>query len=105
VAFLWTFAALGYGGMSIAELFFFLPLVLVTTALPVAPAGIGVGQVAIYTLFQAADGNGAQGTSAFTVYQIVLMLVYLTGLYSYLTHRSDCAAPEAKEEPVQLSRR
>ena len=103
VAFLWTFVALGYGGMSIAELFFFLPLVLVTTALPVAPAGIGVGQVAIYTLFQAADGNGAQGTSAFTVYQIVLMLVYLTGLYSYLTHRSDCARPAAKEEPVQLS--
>lgn len=67
--------------------FLLVPLGLMTTALPISPAGLGVGQAAFFTLFQLVPGGrGTLGANACTVFQLLMILVYLTGLYSYLTY-------------------
>jgi uncharacterized protein (TIRG00374 family) len=76
-------------GPSIPWRYYFLvvPVGLLTTALPISPAGLGVGQAAFFSLFQLIPGgSGTLGADACTVYQLLLVLVYLTGLYSYLTY-------------------
>jgi glycosyltransferase 2 family protein len=72
------------------------PLGLITTALPVSPAGVGVGQAAFFTLFKVIPGvSGALGAAACTVYQLLLILVYLTGFYWYLTYKQTVHAVSA----------
>ena len=62
----------------------FVPLGLITTALPLSPAGVGIGQAAFYTLFNIlAPGAGASASNAFTVYQTLQLAVFLTGFVSY----------------------
>ena len=77
------------------------PLGLMTTALPVSPAGVGVGQAAFFTLFKVIPGvSGSTGAAACTVYQLLLILVYLTGFYSYVTYkqRAQTGIPAAASE-------
>jgi hypothetical protein len=84
-------AAQAVGGHGVPMSYFLLlvPLGLLTTAIPLAPAGIGIGQAAFYTLFQLArPGLGALGANACTVYQFVLVLVYLSGFCFYLGYRA-----------------
>jgi hypothetical protein len=76
------------------------PLGLMTTALPLAPGGIGVGQAAFYTLFQLVfGGQGSLGASAFTVYQMVLLLVSLSGVVFYLRYKTVGPPPPAPRNP------
>jgi glycosyltransferase 2 family protein len=68
------------------QLFFFVvPMGLLTTAIPVAPGGLGVGQAAFFSLFQLA-GHPAPVSGAYVclMYQSVILLVYLSGLDFYL---------------------
>jgi len=68
--------------------FLLVPLGLMMTALPISPAGVGVGQATFFTLFGIIPGSsGKMGANAFTVLQLLLIVVYLTGLYSYLTYK------------------
>jgi hypothetical protein len=77
-------------------LLFLVPLGLVTTAVPLAPGGIGVGQAAFYALFHLVlRGQGALGSSAFTIYQLVLLLVSLSGIFFYLRYRGIAAVQHA----------
>ncbi len=95
------------GGTNIALKYFFLvvPLGLMTTALPVSPAGIGVGQAAFFTLFRMVPGATPElGSNACTVYQSVMVVVYLTGFYPYLMYkekRVDPAVIAAQETPAR----
>ncbi len=57
---------------------------LAATALPIAPAGIGVGQAVFYALYNLTIGNGPLGSSTTTLYQIVMILTSAMGLYFYL---------------------
>jgi hypothetical protein len=42
------------------------------------------------SLFQLVSGSsGTLGADAFTVYQVLMIMVYLTGLYSYLTYQQE----------------
>jgi uncharacterized protein (TIRG00374 family) len=87
-AFLFAMRSLGVGEIPFGVLLFIVPLGLVSLAIPVTPAGIGVGQVAFYTLFTSfAEGRGVDGSNAFTVYQFVTLVVYLSGLFFYLPYK------------------
>ena len=88
------------GGTNIPLKYFFLivPLGLMTTALPVSPAGIGVGQAAFFTLFRMVPGATPElGSNACTVYQSVMVLVFLTGFYPYLVYKDKTEAAPATE--------
>lgn len=77
-----------------ALLLFAVPLGLLATAIPITPAGVGVGQAAFYAVCNLAlKGSGSAGANAFTVYQAVIIPVYLLGLIPYVMHRR-----ELKEE-------
>jgi uncharacterized protein (TIRG00374 family) len=68
--------------------FFIVPLVFVATAIPVSPAGVGVGQAAIYFLFHAATGQSSQiGPNAITAWQLMSMMWGLFGAYFYLRYK------------------
>ena len=79
-----------------AILLFVVPLGLVTTAVPLAPGGIGVGQAAFFALFQfVLPGRGPTGSSAFTVFQVILLLVSCSGIVFYLRVRRNVSLPAA----------
>lgn len=80
--------------LSFLSYFIIVPLGLISTVLPIAPAGIGVGQMAFYILFKIYGSSDPQaGVSAITVYQLILLCWGLPGIYFYLTRRK--AATEA----------
>ncbi len=69
-------------------LLFLVPLGFVPMSLPIAPVGLGVGQAAFYAIFEkTVPGSGAAASSALTLYQAILLLLYLTGLWPYLRRR------------------
>ena len=81
------------------------PLGIATTALPLTPSGVGVGHAAFYGLFQAVSpGRGAEGANAFTVYLFALLLIYLIGLYPYVTYRSKIDSAAVVVEGVPPNR-
>jgi hypothetical protein len=71
-------------------LLFLVPLGVASTALPLSPAGIGVGQVAFAELFRIAS-NGALtfGANAYTVFQAMLLAVNLSGFCFYVMYRQE----------------
>lgn len=69
------------------------PLGLVTTAIPISPAGVGVGQAAFFTLFGLVPGlTGQLGSEACTVFQFVMVAVFLTGFVPYVFYKDDARA-------------
>jgi uncharacterized membrane protein YbhN (UPF0104 family) len=91
--------ATGVTDMPASQFFLVVPLGLVTAAIPISPGGVGVGQAAFFALFKlAAPQYAAAGTDAFTVFQVVYLVVCLTGMYWYVSYkRLDVDAPAAKE--------
>jgi uncharacterized membrane protein YbhN (UPF0104 family) len=69
------------------------PLGLMVTAVPIAPAGLGVGQVAFLGLFRMA--GTAQGANLFTLYMASSALINLSGalLVPFFRIRADVPAP------------
>ena len=78
----------GVAGIPPGQFFLIVPLGLVTTAVPISPAGIGVGQAAFFALFRfVAPAYAPAGTAAFTVYQAMAILLCMTGLFWYLPYK------------------
>ena len=71
---------------SFAYQIFVVPLGLITTAIPVTPAGIGVGHVAFEALFLAR--NIPNGANVFNLYVVLNVVASLTGILPYLLHGS-----------------
>ncbi len=95
--------AVGGGDVPLPYIAFIAPLGLLTTALPVTPGGLGVGQAAFYALFELLlPGRGTLGANAFTVYQFVLAMVCLTGLYFHFAYRGALAAPGCPQAGPEL---
>jgi glycosyltransferase 2 family protein len=66
------------------------PLGLLATAIPIAPAGIGVGQVAFFSLFQIlAPASARDAVNAFTVFQSLALLACLSGFIPYLAYKGE----------------
>jgi uncharacterized protein (TIRG00374 family) len=67
--------------------FFVIPIGLVATAIPILPGGIGVGQVAFYTLFRWVGESPEQGSTLCTVLQIYTIIFNCLGIVFYLKYR------------------
>lgn len=68
--------------MSAYQYFLLVPMGLLTTAIPIAPAGLGVGHVAFAALFSLAGSS--HGAEIFTMYVTIQIVINLTGVFFYL---------------------
>ena len=67
---------------------FAVPMGFVVTAVPISPAGIGVGQVAFHYLFQIyLERPTSFGTTAITAYQLCVMAWAMVGAILYIRRR------------------
>jgi uncharacterized membrane protein YbhN (UPF0104 family) len=90
----------GVTGLRMSQFFLIVPLGLVTGAVPISPAGIGVGQAAFFALFTiVAPSYASAGTDAFTVFQAMYILLCVSGLYWYVAYKHADLAP-ATPPPV-----
>jgi len=75
--------------LSFATYLFCVPLGFVATALPVAPAGVGVGQVAFLFLFKTySPESGDLGAAAITTFQLAMLSWGVIGSIFYIRYRS-----------------
>ncbi len=81
--------------------FFIGPLGYIVTSLPIAPAGIGVGQAAFLFFFNTYLGHKSPlGPLSITVVQIVQFIWSLSGLYFYLVRREGRIFGTTKGQPT-----
>jgi glycosyltransferase 2 family protein len=74
--------------LTIGSLLFIVPIGYLAAILPIAPAGIGVGQVAFGFLTSlVTTSQPDQGANLFTAYQVTMCAVNLSGLYFFLRLR------------------
>jgi len=82
--------AIGLLDFPVGSFLLLVPFGLITTALPIAPGGIGVGQAAFFALFASFSAPlGQSGANAFTLFQVVQVLIALSGLVYYLRVGAD----------------
>ena len=87
-AFFLATQALGFLSVDPSYFLLLVPIGLCATAIPISPAGIGVGQTAFAFLFRFVPGAGETlGADAYTLYQLALLCVYLTGAWAYVSHK------------------
>ncbi len=68
--------------------FFLAPLGFMATAIPISPAGVGVGQAAFLFLFNIYSGQETEiGSVIITVMQLINFLTGLAGAYFYVTSK------------------
>lgn len=81
--------ASGLGGeMSWHTYFLVAPLGFMATAVPIAPAGVGVGQAAFYFLFNIYTGHATDlGPTVITALQVAQFLSGLLGAYFYMQRK------------------
>lgn len=71
--------------LGVMTYFFAVPLGFIISAIPIAPAGIGVGQVAMLFFFEAYSGITSQvGPIGLSIVQLLLLTWGLIGAYFYL---------------------
>ncbi len=90
--------ALGETQLDFYQYFLLVPLGLITTAIPVAPAGLGVGHMAFKALFALA--GSVHGAEVFTLYVTISILVNLSGVFFYL--RSPKKVDELPSEESEM---
>ena len=73
--------------------FMFVPLGLMLTAIPVTPAGLGVGQVAFLSLFHIV--GTAHGANLYTLYAASYVLINLCGAVFYVSARIPSFLPHS----------
>lgn len=88
----WVF---GYEGLGWNMFFFAVPLGFISMALPIAPAGIGVGQASLFFLFQLWLGRETTvGPTVMTAFQMSLFIASLPGGYFYLRMKPNLQEPQ-----------
>lgn len=65
------------------------PFGFLATILPISPAGVGVGQMAFYYLFEKVIGSGEFGVLMITFYQAVQFLVGLIGGLFFVIYKKE----------------
>lgn len=81
--------------ISLLNAFIFMPVGFITIAIPITPAGLGVGHAIFNTLFAYFGVNG--GASLFNLYFIGMLFVNLLGAIPYIAgpaHRGDMKLPQ-----------
>lgn len=78
--------------------FFVVPLGFMVTAIPVSPAGVGVGQVAFYMLFNLYLGKETNlGSTAITVVQVLQFIFGLFGAWFFIQRKGSISQLEEAE--------
>ena len=89
--------ALGFDQLGIYAYFFIVPLGLITMAIPLTPAGIGVGQAAFLKLFEWALGvKTTIGADTITIWQVIFILISMFGAVFYISYRKE----ESKNQTI-----
>lgn len=100
IAFLYLAGTMaGYTDIPAKTYFLVAPLGFMATAIPVSPAGVGVGQAAFYFLFNIYTGTPSEiGPTCITALQVGSFLISLLGAFFYLRRkdRSEVSQLEAK---------
>jgi uncharacterized membrane protein YbhN (UPF0104 family) len=81
--------------VSLAQVFTFIPIGFIAVAIPIAPAGLGVGHMAFDELFGLFNISG--GASFFNLYFILLICVNLLGFFPYILSGKKHSISETKE--------
>jgi len=89
VFFRWAFESVLDESVSWSLLLFVVPVGFMIMAVPITPAGVGVGQAVFYFLFQSFSQNQIlNGSSVITAFQLMQFTWGLLGAYFYLTRRA-----------------
>lgn len=76
--------------------FFLAPLGFMATAIPISPAGVGVGQTAFLFLFQVYSGQKSDiGSVIVTVLQLINFITGLLGAYFYISSSREIQLPHS----------
>ena len=95
---------LGDTAITWSAILFAVPMGFLVTAVPISPAGVGVGQVAFLYLFRTYTGTDTQfGATAITAFQIALLAWAFMGAICYLLRRKPHELDNMQESmaPVQ----
>lgn len=88
--------ALHYDGVTLSSFFFIIPLGLIATAIPISPAGIGVGQAVFLALFTWYYGrSNSLGPTLITINQVAQAVLGLIGAYFYFMRKAPPVAAVA----------
>lgn len=83
--FIYTGSFLETSPIPMSIYFFVVPIGFMITAIPISPAGIGVGQAAFYYLFNAAlHFETPVGSSTVTFWQAMMFIISLIGAFFYI---------------------
>lgn len=96
--FVFVGVTLGFTDVPLTAYVVCIPLGFVATALPISPAGVGVGQIAFLYLFNSYHpGSGEMAATAITAFQLIQLVWGLLGAYYYVRQK----APQASEAQAQ----
>ncbi|WP_413560225.1 lysylphosphatidylglycerol synthase transmembrane domain-containing protein [Bdellovibrio sp. HCB209] len=88
----------GYSEIPLKTYFLVAPLGFMATAIPISPAGVGVGQAAFYFLFNVYTGNSTEvGPTTITAFQVASFLVSLLGAFFYMRYKRPNDMSEAAD--------
>lgn len=91
--------AVGETSIPVSTYFFAVPLGFIASSIPIAPAGIGVGQVAFLMLFQLHSGRQSLlGQTAITAFQLAILVWGLLGAFFYLQRKRPASFAEESVE-------
>ncbi len=76
---------LGMSNVTVLDYVVYAPCGMLSTILPVAPMGLGVGQVVFLELFKLAHSD--QGGNLFSLYLLMTLLMNILGGVFYLSHK------------------
>ena len=89
--------ATGYSDIPVTTYFLVAPLGFMATAIPISPAGVGVGQAAFYFLFNLYTGKTSDiGPTAITALQVGTFLVSLLGAVFYMRFKEQSDLSKAE---------
>lgn len=89
--------------VSLSEYFFIVPLAITVSAVPLLPGGIGVGQIAFFTLFTWMQiPNPEQGSTLCTVIQIFNLLFNCIGAVVYVKYKHAPYFPPQQDLDVAM---
>lgn len=98
----WAITAPFYGkALSLMEVFTFVPLGQIAVAIPISPAGLGVGHVIFETLFGFVGIE--RGASLFNLYFLCVVSVNLFGFFPYILSGKRHDLEEAQKLEEELS--
>ncbi len=98
----WIITAPFYGKeLSIMQIFTFVPLGHMAVAVPISPAGVGVGHVIFQTLFSFVGIS--RGASLFNLYFLCVVFVNLMGFFPYVLSGKKHDLSEANKLEEELS--